>query len=260
LITGHQGFIGSNAYRYFQDQGHQVMGWEWCDQWPDVKGSDWVMHFGAVSSTVASDVDEVLTKNYDFTQWLLSQCLAHRVNLQYSSSAAVYGRTQHFQESGPADPQSPYAWSKYLTERYMQRRQSDIKGRGITVQGFRYFNVFGAGEDHKSQPSPWTLFRRQARSGVIKVFVHDPEPQRDLVPVERVIDIHERFIRIPESGVWNIGTGVTTTFKSVAQAVAAETGAVIQEIPLPESLAKQYQHYTCADLTKLNSTLAHYRV
>jgi ADP-L-glycero-D-manno-heptose 6-epimerase len=259
LITGHRGFIGGHAQEYFQHSA-EVETLEWGDADPDLHGVDWVMHFGAISSTAERDVDRVLRQNYDYSRHLLDCCLAQGVNFQFSSSASVYGATDHFQESGPVSPQSPYAWSKYLFERYAQSRWSLAEFEGIHIQGFRYFNVYGTGEDHKDQPSPWTTFRRQAQTGVIRVFDIHPEPQRDFVPVERVIDLHHRFISVTESGIWNIGSGEPRTFLSIAQEIARETGAQIQRVPAPQHLLDQYQHYTCADLTKLNSTLAHYRV
>jgi len=42
-------------------------------------------------------------------------------NFQYASSASVYGPTEHFTENGPLLPQSPYAWSKYLFDRFINQ-------------------------------------------------------------------------------------------------------------------------------------------
>lgn len=259
LITGHRGFIGSHAREYFQHWS-EVETLEWGDPDPDLHGVDWVMHFGAISSTAERDVDRVLRQNYDYSRHLLDRCLAAGVNFQFSSSASVYGSTTHFQESGPVDPQSPYAWSKYLFERYAQGRWSLAEFEGIRIQGFRYFNVYGTGEDHKDQPSPWTVFQRQSRTGVIRLFDIDPEPARDFVPVETVVDLHHKFMSIPESGVWNVGSGKSRTFLSIAQEIAQATDAEIERVPMPRHLRDQYQHYTCANLAKLHGTLARYQL
>lgn len=255
LVTGHRGFIGSRAVEHFSSK-HQVDVYEWhATERPQVENYDWVLHFGGVSSTTERDVEKILGMNFDFTTWLYDQCCAAGVNLQYASSASVYGDTDHFREDGAVNPQSPYAWSKYLIERYIRNHPTSW----IQVQGFRYFNVYGSGEDHKSQPSPHTAFRRQVKEqGHISLFVGERESRRDFVPVERVLEVQEKFLEIPESGVWNIGSGRATSFRDIAERVSLETGAPILEKPLPSAMGSQYQWYTCADLTHLNSTLARY--
>ena len=136
LITGHKGFIGQNMMSYLESK-HEVAGYDFNpEQLPLVKDYDWVIHLGAISSTTETDVDKVILHNYEFTKWLYNQCNAYKVNMQYASSASVYGDTRHFTESGPSDPKSPYAWSKYLFDRWVTGIQP-----AITFQGFRNINI-----------------------------------------------------------------------------------------------------------------------
>ena len=251
LLTGHKGFIGSNAYKYFSTL-HEVDGYEWGDTWPGVIDYDWVLHIGAISSTTERDIDKVLRQNYEFSVMVFDECKTFGVNLQYSSSASVYGLNQEFREDSPLDPKTPYAWSKYLFERYAAQHQG-----GNIVQGFRYFNVHGPGEDHKgAQASPHNQFTNQAQKfGKIKLFENSENYRRDFIHVDQVLDVHNRFLSIPKSGVWNVGTGRATSFKDVALNVANEHNAEIELIPMPDILKSSYQEYTCADLTLLNSTL-----
>jgi ADP-L-glycero-D-manno-heptose 6-epimerase len=90
---------------------------------------------------------------------------------------------------------------------------------------------------------------------VIKVFEGSENFLRDFVPVETVIDTHMRFFDLPLSGVYNVGTGTAVSFMDVARQVAFETGAEIQEIPMPKHLQQNYQPYTRADMTKTNRAL-----
>ena len=251
LLTGHKGFIGSNAYKYFSTL-HEVDGYEWGDTWPGVIDYDWVLHIGAISSTTERDIDKVLRQNYEFSVMVFDECKTFGVNLQYSSSASVYGLNQEFREDSPLDPKTPYAWSKYLFERYAAQHQG-----GNIVQGFRYFNVHGPGEDHKgAQASPHNQFTNQAQKfGKIKLFENSENYRRDFIHVDQVLDVHNKFLSIPKSGVWNVGTGRATSFKDVALTVANEHNAEIELIPMPDILKSSYQEYTCADLTLLNSTL-----
>lgn len=256
LITGSRGFIGSHAVLKWQKmQAHEIYTYEWDESsLPRIEGLDWVFHFGAISSTTERDVNKVMRQNYDFTTWLYKECTKYNVNLQWSSSASVYGLGTDFRESANPDPRSPYAWSKYLFEHYVKKHPSQIR-----CQGFRYFNVYGEREAHKgTQASPYHQFALQAQSvGRIQVFEGSEHMKRDFVPVERVLAVQHEFIKqdINQSGIWNIGTGETKSFLDVATIFAEKYNVPIETIPMPEHLRASYQYYTCADLTKLKDTL-----
>lgn len=255
LLTGHKGFIGSNMLKALSD--HEVTTFEWGDPLPEVKGHQWVIHMGANSNTTERDIEKIMHQNVDFSVWLLKQCTKHGVDMQYSSSASVYGmRSENFTEDAPVDPRNPYAWTKYLFERHV----SNIEPKnlnGIRVQGFRYFNVYGQGEDHKlGQASPHHTFAKQAKeTGVIKLFENSENYKRDFVPVETIVETHKQFFDVRESGVWNIGTGEPVSFEEVARNIAGQYGARIEYIPMPEKLRDSYQTYTCADMTKTRASL-----
>jgi ADP-L-glycero-D-manno-heptose 6-epimerase len=250
IVTGHKGFIGQNMVNALEEGGHTLKCYEWGDVIPDVRGYDWVIHLGAISSTTETNVEKVIEQNYDFSRWLLMQCHTHNVNFQFASSASIYGLGTDFAEDAPVQPMSPYAWSKWLFERFAMKISTDWN---IFVQGFRYFNVYGPHEDHKGdQASPYYKFEKQAKeTGVIKIFEDSDKYLRDFVPVEKIVDVHQRFWGVSESGVWNIGTGRATSFESVARMIADKHGAKVEYIPMPDSVKKQYQKYTCADLTRL---------
>jgi ADP-L-glycero-D-manno-heptose 6-epimerase len=250
IVTGHKGFIGQNMVNALEEGGHTLKCYEWGDVIPDVRGYDWVIHLGAISSTTETNVEKIMDQNYDFSRWLLMQCYEHNVNFQFASSASVYGLGTNFSEDAPVQPMSPYAWSKWLFERFAMKISTNWN---IFVQGFRYFNVYGPHEDHKGdQASPYYKFEKQAKeTGVIKLFEDSDKYLRDFVPVEKIVDVHQRFWGVSESGVWNVGTGRPTSFESVARMIADKYDAKVEYIPMPDSVKKQYQTYTCADLTRL---------
>lgn len=255
LVTGNNGFIGQNLTNYLISQGHRVKGWEYQPNIvPSPENYDWVIHLGAISSTTFADVEQILEQNFEFSVRLLQLCENHKTNFQYASSASIYGPTEHFTEHGPVLPQSPYAWSKYLFDRYVNQFLDQFE---ITVQGFRYFNVYGPNEDHKNdQASPYTKFTKQAKeTGVIKLFENSDQYYRDFVCVEDVCTVHRKMLGINTSGIYNLGTGAAVSFEKVARTIAKKHNAVIEYIPMPEKLRLQYQKYTCANLTKLNSAI-----
>lgn len=254
LLTGHRGFIGSHLLKALEEKEHNVSTYEWDDgNMPSIMEQDWVIHVGAISSTAERDVEKVMRQNVDFTTQLYDACKTFGVNFQFSSSASVYGSVSTFKEDAPVDPRTPYAWSKYLCERHINRHMG-----GNVTQMFRYFNVYGPeGEEHKGdQASPYYKFTKQAKYGEkIKVFDGSGKFHRDFIHVSQIVDMHLRFLDIKESGTWNFGTGSTRTFLEVANEIGQKYPSVIEYVTMPKELEQSYQKYTCADMTKTNNTL-----
>lgn len=255
LLTGHEGFIGSHLLKSLSK--HDVTTFEWGDSLPTINGHDWVIHIGANSSTTERNIEKIMMQNLDFSVWILNQCIKHNVNLQYSSSASIYGlRKMNFVEDAPVDPRNPYAWTKYLFERHISNLP-ESKLKSIRVQGFRYFNVYGSGEDHKEdQASPYHKFNKQYKeTGKVELFENSEKYLRDFVPVEQVCRTHLDFLDVQESGVWNVGTGAPKSFLEVALSIAPKES--IKFIPMPDALRDSYQEYTCADMSKTKESLQH---
>lgn len=250
LVTGYKGFIGGHMYRSLIAQGHEVDGYEYGDVYPTVHKYDWIMHIGAISSTVERDVDKVMSQNYDFSTTLYDEARHFGVNFQFSSSASVYGIISTFREDALVDPRTPYAWSKYMFERYMAKHPPVQS----FAQAFRYFNVYGPdGEEHKGdQASPFYKFRKQAEeTGVVQTFEGSSRYLRDFVHVGDVVKIQQKFLDIPANGIYNIGSGKAISFLDVAKKYTSK----VVDIPMPEVLKLSYQEYTCADMTKTNEML-----
>jgi nucleoside-diphosphate-sugar epimerase len=149
LITGHRGFIGQNMMAALPD----AVGYEWGDGPLSLEGIDRVVHLGAISSTACNDLYRLQTQNVDFTLDLLARCAAREIPLQFASSASVYGpKAKTFREADPVAPSNLYAQTKHAIEEYILSRDWPMP-----VQAFRYFNVYGPHEDHKDQPSPYSL-------------------------------------------------------------------------------------------------------
>jgi ADP-L-glycero-D-manno-heptose 6-epimerase len=237
-------------FRALEAHGHHVSVYDWGEILPSVMEQDWVIHMGAISSTTERNIEKVMQQNVDFTQQLYQACHTFGVNFQYASSASVYGLVSTFREDAELDPRTPYAWSKYLTERYIQRHPM-----GARAQIFRYFNAYGPeGEEHKgTQASPYAQFKRQAEeTGKIQVFEGSDRFLRDFVPVSKIVETHLKFLTVKESGIWNVGTGQPRSFMAVAE----QFGVPIETVPMPAILKDSYQKYTCADMTRYNTTVS----
>lgn len=251
LVTGYKGFIAPHVINALRAAKHDVTTFEWGETLPSVIVQDWVIHLGAISSTTERNIEKLMRQNFEFSVSLYEECKRFGVNMQFASSASVYGPSKDFSEYTPVNPTNHYAWSKYLFERCIMDHQG-----GNTVQGFRYFNVYGSGENHKgTQASPYHQFEKQYReTGKVKVFHNSENYRRDFIHVDKIVDLHLKFLVIPESGIWNFGTGTTKSFLDVAKSFTDN----IEYIDMPEQLKCSYQTYTCADTKKLDSTIKQY--
>ena len=251
LVTGASGFIGQNMVNGLREE-HEVIPHEWGQTISKIKEVDWVVHLGAISSTVEQNVAKIYRQNLDFSINLYEECIKNKVNFQFASSASVYGLKSSFEESAPLNPQNHYARSKAMFEKYVELRKAPI-----ITQTFRYFNVYGPHEDHKGgQASPHTQFTKQAKEvGLIKIFEGSKNYKRDFIHVSQIVDYHKQFFSVEESGVWNMGTGVAKSFYDVAEEIARYHGAKLEYIKMPQVLKNNYQEFTEADTTKLRDTL-----
>jgi ADP-L-glycero-D-manno-heptose 6-epimerase len=255
LITGYKGFIGRNMMDWCHaEEGWQVDGWDWDPKSkPNVIEYDWVIHLGAIADMSANDIDAVMIQNYEFSQWLFEECNRHGVHLQYASSSSVYGDTKDFSEYAPCKPDNPYAWSKYLFDRWVFQQEQHVM-----VHGFRYFNVYGkymhlrgkrANVIHK--------WREQARKeGKITVWDCAETVKRDWTWVGDVCRLHIDFIKtVNGSGIWNVGSGLSHSFLDIAEEIAEQENVSIELEPVSAEYAKSMRWKTQANLTKLKETI-----
>lgn len=252
LVTGHKGFIGQNMVNALKDK-HEISTYEFGNQYPIIDGLDWVIHLGAISSTTEEDIRKITVQNIESSIYLYEDCIEKGVNFQFASSASVYGLESGFKESCPVNPQNHYARSKALFEKYVEYRKAPI-----ITQIFRYFNVYGDYEDHKKdQASPYTKFKKQAKeTGKIKLFKNSEYYYRDFIHVDKIVEYHQKFFDVKESGIWNMGTSREKSFYEVAVDICKETGATIEWVDMPKKLKSSYQDFTRANTVKLWQTLS----
>ncbi len=257
LITGAGGFIGSNLASFLEHRGYDVTRFDinlGNSGQPDILNQDIVIHLGANSSTTETDVKKIIEQNFEYSKKLYETCSQIDIKFQYASSASVYGISKTFNESDFCKPLSPYAFSKYMFDCWLMNQD-------YPYQGFRYFNVYGLGEDKKGkQASPISKFIKQAqRNGEIILFEKSEKYKRDFVSVNDVCEIHYRMLNLDCSGIYNVGTGQTTSFKDVADIIKSRSHCEIKEIPMPKELKGQYQKFTKANNSKLIEAIGDYK-
>lgn len=204
---------------------------------------DRIYHLGAISDTDFWDGELIMRRNYQYSVNLIAQAAVCNIPITYASSASVYGN-----DKGPLNL---YAYSKWLVDQYVSRYCESAN-----VQGFRFFNVYSDddAEKYKRQPSPHYKFKQQAlETGRIEVFEGSEHFFRDFVHVDRVCQVMYDMAQSNIGGIFDLGSGVKTSFLDVAQQIANQYEADIIEIPFPEHLQGCYQLNTLANMEYLET-------
>ena len=295
IVTGGAGFIGSNLLGALEAAGAADL--VVCDQL--LSGNKWrniakrslrdivtpdailayidthagqietIFHLGAISSTTATDGDEVVKANFSFSVALWQACARHGIAFIYASSAAAYGDGAHgFTDSNDLAahrrlrPLNLYGWSKWLFDGWVL--QSVERGLATPAKwaGLRFFNVFGPNEYHKGtmQSLVAKIVTGHVPGVPVRLFKSyradfaDGWQLRDFIAVDDVIAAMLWLDDRPGSaGILNLGTGVARSFHDLAVAAVQACGdrPVIEYADMPQPLRSAYQYYTCADMRRL---------
>lgn len=287
IVTGGAGFIGSNLIRALNARGeknillvdnlanghkmHNIADLDIADYMDKAEflsnietpgffnGVQAVFHQGACSATTEWNGQYVMSNNYDYSKRLLHWTLVNEAAFLYASSASVYGNGKNgFRVDRDCEkPINMYAYSKFQFDQYVRHVLPKAKS---PIAGFRYFNVYGPREQHKGSMSSTAFhFNQQVlEHKKARLFegcdgMANGEQKRDFVYVDDVVNVNLWFLDHPEQrGIFNVGTGRSETFNTVAKAVIDwHKAGVIEYIPFPEHLKGAYQSYTQADISGL---------
>jgi len=242
FLTGCKGFIGQHFASTIGDSVavDYVNAFPVLEHFKSWNTIDEIIHLGAISSTTEKDISKLHKYNVEYTIGLFEKAIEYQIPVKYASSASVYGHSL----SKEINPLNYYAITKTQIDYYVQDNIDKFKN----ICGYRFFNVYGENEEHKKdQASPISKFTWQAKQDkTIKVFEGSQNFYRDFIYVGDIVDI--LLTNNQPSGIYDLGTGISTSFQNVAELIAKKEGAKIETIPFPENLKGKYQSNTCANM------------
>ena len=212
ILTGSSGFIGRNFLKKLSDDViklDQHNCWEFFDEFDDWKNVSLILHQGAISSTVETDINKIHKWNVDYTLRLFEYVIQYQIPVKYASSASVYGGIG---DSSTVNPLNYYAISKLQIDYWVKDNSNKLP----LIQGFRYFNVYGDGEEDKGdQASPVSKFTKQVKeTGKLRLFEGSESMFRDFICVDDLVEIVLNNDK--GSGIYDLGTSDPVSFKHVA--------------------------------------------
>ncbi|CAN5124747.1 ADP-glyceromanno-heptose 6-epimerase [soil metagenome] len=288
-VTGAAGFIGSNLALTLQEYGAELLlvdhplvaaktanfvglnRFQFSDHLAFVKDlcegrltPIAIYHLGACSATTELNWEYLTANNIDYTRRLWQYCTQKQIPYVYASSAATYGDgSQGFDDATPPETLTPlnlYGKSKNDFDIWaLQQSQSPPRWAGV-----KFFNVYGPREAHKGRMASVALqtWKQIQATGGMKLFrstdavYADGGQLRDFVFVQDCVN-HLIWLATHDhaNGLYNSGTAAARSFLDLATAVFTALGKTpnISFMDMPADLAKQYQNYTQAVMTKLRS-------
>lgn len=247
LVTGVAGFIGSNLADALLDRGYAVRGVDnfetgrkqnleplqnadnfifhetgICDadaMAEITEDVDYVFHQAAVPSVPRSVEDPITTTDANCTGTATVLNAARNADVDtavVASSSSVYGSTEQLPkvESMTEQPESPYALSKYYTEK-LALLFSDLYD--IDTAALRYFNIFGPRQDPNGEyAAVIPKFISLLLDGDRPVIYGDGEQSRDFTFIDNAVQANILAAERDVTGeAFNVGCGDRITINEL---------------------------------------------
>jgi UDP-N-acetylglucosamine/UDP-N-acetyl-alpha-D-glucosaminouronate 4-epimerase len=288
LITGGAGFIGSSIARALLKRGDKVRVLDnffsgkrenLADVAADVEliegdirdaatvaraaaGVEVVFHEAAIPSVPRSLADPISSNDVNIAGTLTVLHEAKKAGVRrlvYAASSSAYGDTPTLpkvETMSPA-PLSPYAVGKLAGEHYCAVFAGAY---GLETVSLRYFNVFGARQDPKSEYAaviPRFVTAGLAGQGV--TIFGDGTQSRDFCYIDNTVEANLAAASAPAAGasgrVFNVACGAATTLNEVVQLIGKTLGKAIP-VTYAERRVGDVKH-SLADVSAARSNLGY---
>ena len=225
---------------------------------------DFIYHLGAITDTTCNDENSLSKYNLEFSINIWNLCVKHSLPMIYASSAATYGNGSNGFNDDHNNiknlvPLNLYAKSKNDFDKFVINQ---IETPPLWF-GLKFFNVFGFDESKKKNMSSIVHQSYNTILEFNKMFLFKSYnknynhgfQERDFVYIDDVINVLIFFQKNKCSGIYNLGSGKTTTFIKLIEFVfkSLNIKPKIKFIEMPLNLRDKYQYSTKADIKKLRS-------
>lgn len=223
-------------------------------------GAQYVFHLAALVSVPGSVEDPIESHETNVTGTLKVLYVAKEKKIKrlvYTSSCAVYGRTEvvPISEDAPPRPESPYAAHKLMMELYAA---VFTKLYGLETVGLRYFNVYGPGQSGEGgYAAVIPKFIERMTLGAAPTVFGDGTATRDFVSVHDVVEATMQALLTPgiAGEIINIGSGRETTLLDLVASINAHLDTKLE--PLFGSERPGDIHSSAADIRKAQKLLGY---
>jgi ADP-L-glycero-D-manno-heptose 6-epimerase len=228
---------------------------------------DGIIHLGACSDTTEMRIDYLNEVNVEYSKALWNIATEYQIPFVYASSAATYGAGEcgyDDDESKMSElkPLNPYGNSKLQFDLWVMA-QEKAGNTPPLWSGFKFFNVYGFGERHKTKMASVVFqgFEQIRAHGELKLFkshktgIADGEQKRDFVYIGDVVDVLLFALKEIKRGIFNLGSGKARSFLDLAKATFKAMGKepAIVFIDTPIEIRDRYQYFTEATMSKLKN-------
>jgi UDP-glucose 4-epimerase len=222
------------------------------------KGCDYIFHSAAKSSSpmFKNDPREGVDVNVLGFMNLMESAKRNKVKkVIFASSSSMYsGLPIPFKESQTITPKTFYEASFYCREILAR---SYYLENGLNSIGLRYFSVYGPNEKHKGNfANNISQFLWNMTNGDSPIIYGDGTQTRDFTFVDDVVQANILALQSEERefGIYNIGTGIETSFSRIVEIINQHLGTDIRATYVDNPI-KNYVRKTKADISLAKSEL-----
>ena len=238
LITGINGFIGSNCKEYFKNKGYDIFGIDLSGQEeknvligevdePNLVSFnaqfDYIIHLaGSATVSMAQNAPEIeKTKSVNSTKQLLEYIKKYNKNarLIFSSSAAVYGNDYNrpISENDKLNPISVYGLHKLESENLCEFYANNFD---LDIKIVRIFSLYGNG---LKKQLLWDFSNRAINAQKDLICFGSGQEQRDFIHISDLLNFFEILLMQDKFfDYYNCAYGSSLTVRDIMENILRE--------------------------------------
>jgi len=180
------------------------------------------------------------TMNILYPLVLLEACKKYGVKkfIFSSTGGAIYGEQDYFpaDENHPTRPLSPYGITKLALEKYLFYYKEVF---GLNHVILRYGNIYGPRQNPHGEAGVIAIFCKKMLAGEQPVINGPGKQTRDYTFVGDVVKANLAALKYPNSGIFNVGTGIETDVNQLFQVINRELGNKTKEVHVEAKAGEQ---------------------